>query len=250
MNLIDEGRGPAVVLLHGCPGTLTFLAPLVEALSPTRRVIAPELPGYGASPPLEGPYSFDRVQALLEDLLLARGVRECALVGHSAGAYRAIGLALGSTRVRATHLVTLGGLAGLDPEVRAAFRQFADLARQGFDFRPMWLGRMAAPGFAERFPQRVGEVMSWIDAAPRAVLAAELDALAGGADHRPRLGELAIPVTARVGEHDAATPPVCSEEIARGVRRGELQVVRGCGHALLHEDREATVRAVATALSP
>jgi len=162
MNLIDEGKGPAVVLLHGCPGTLTFLAPLVEALSPTRRVIAPELPGYGASPPLEGPYSFDRVQAMLEDLLLARGVRECALVGHSAGAYRAIGLALGSTRVRATHLVTLGGLAGLDPEVRAAFRQFADLARQGFDFRPMWLGRMAAPGFAERFPQRVGEVMSWM----------------------------------------------------------------------------------------
>lgn len=250
MNLIDKGQGPAVVLLHGCPGTLAFLAPLVEALSPTRRVLAPELPGYGGSPPLEGPYSFERVRTMLEDLLVGRGIRECALVGHSAGAYRAIGLALGSTRVRATHLVTLGGIAGFDPEVRAAFHQFADLARQGFDFRPMWLGRMAAPGFAERFPQHVAEVMSWIDAAPRAALAAELDALADGADYRPRLAELAMPVTARVGEHDAAAPPVCSEEIARGVRHGELQVVAGCGHALLHEDREGTVRAVVKALSP
>ena len=137
----------------------------------------------------------------------------------------------------------------MDDDARDAYRQFAAMVRAGLDFGSMWLDRFTAPGFSGRFPSRVEGIMAWIDAAPREVLAAELEAFGGAPDLRPRLGDIAVPVTARVGEFDVATPRTCSEDIVRGVRRGELQIVAGCGHALLDEDREATVDAVAGAIA-
>lgn len=247
MHLHETGTGPAVILIHGCPSTTACLGPLALALSGAHRVLVADLPGYGKSPPLAGRYSLERVQAQLEDELLARDVRELVAVGYSAGAYRALALAF-SQRVRVRSVVSLAGIAGIDPEARDSFRQFAQLARTGFDFRPTWLGRMTGPGFAERHPEAVADVMNWIDAAPREVLAAELDAFADSEDLRPRLRDLDVPVLARVGEFDQAAPLACSEAIAHGARRGELQVAAGCGHALLYED-EATVDAVVRAVS-
>jgi pimeloyl-ACP methyl ester carboxylesterase len=240
----ESGSGPAVLLLHGSPSTSASLEPLAERLSASRRVLVPDLPGYAAAQPLPEPYSYDRVRAILEEELVALGVSEVAVVGHSAGGYRALALALDARRVRVTAIVTLGGIAGVDDDARDAYRQFAAMMRAGLDFGAMWLDRFTAPGFAARFPSRASGVMAWMSAAPREVLAAELEAFGGAPDLRPRLGEIAVPVTARVGALDVATPPACSEDIVRRVQHGRLQVVPGCGHALVDEDREGTVEAV------
>ncbi len=225
------------------------LDPLAEALAPLHRVLVPHLPGYGKSPPLECPYSIARVGSLLEEALASRGVSECSIVGFSGGAYRALALALGATALRVTSLVTLAGLAGYDEDVRAAFRMTARMLRNGADLRPMWLSRMTAPGFARKFPHHVAEVMAWLDAASHEVLAAEMDAFADAEDLRPKLASLQIPITARVGALDAATPPSFSAAIVQSVRNGHLQVVPGCGHALLYEDLPATVQAVQAAIA-
>jgi pimeloyl-ACP methyl ester carboxylesterase/predicted ester cyclase len=243
MHISEYGRGPAVVLLHGAPSTRASLAPLVEALAPVRRVLVPDLPGYGATPPVSGRYSVEAVNRLLEDALLARGVREAAVVGFSGGAYRAFGLAV-SGRVRLTHLVSLGGFAGLDPDGRKGLREAAALARTGFDFHPVWLARMMGPGAPARFPAEAAEVLQWLDCVPMEVLIAELEAFAEAPDYRPALAQLRIPITARVGAADAAAPPAWSRAICAAAPSAVLQIVDGCGHALLYEDRDATVRAV------
>jgi pimeloyl-ACP methyl ester carboxylesterase len=182
---------------------------------------------------------------LLERELAVRGITKVAVVGHSAGAYRAFALAL-SGRITVTRVVSLGGMAGYDAPVRAAFRKFAGMVREGHDLRPMWLARMASPGFGENEPAGAAEVMSWILAAPPAVLADELDAFGEAEDLRPRLRDLAIPILARVGARDEAVPIAFSQDIVKNARRARLQIVAGCGHALFHEDRRATVEAVAT----
>ena len=192
-------------------------------------------------------YAIPRVTALLARELAARGVAEAALVGHSAGAYRAFALAL-SGQVTVTHIVSVAGVAGYDADVRAAFRDFARIVREDGDLRPLWLPRMAGPDFAETFPEDAADVMAWLDAAPRSVLAAELDAFADAEDLRPRLHELTIPITARVGESDRATPVALSRSIVENATHATLQIVAGCGHALFYDDREATVEAIAAAL--
>jgi pimeloyl-ACP methyl ester carboxylesterase len=98
MHIREVGAGPAVLLLHGCPATTRGFEPLVKRLSPWRRVLVVDLPGYGASPPLDGPYTLARVEDLLVGELLARGVHELSVVGHSGGAYRALSPATTSVR--------------------------------------------------------------------------------------------------------------------------------------------------------
>jgi pimeloyl-ACP methyl ester carboxylesterase len=185
---------------------------------------------------------------MLEDELLTRGIEEVAVLGFSAGAYRALALALDSTRVRVTSLAMVGGVAGFDDDVRERYRQLAGMVREGFDFVPVWLGLMAAPGFAQRFPQHVHELLAWVHAAPSEVLAQELDAFANCPDLRPRLGELRVPTLARVGALDQTAPEAWSRAITDQVAESELQVVPGCGHALFYEDCEATTEAVLQAL--
>ena len=46
---------PALLLLHGFPGSADYFRGIVPALSQAAFLIAPDLPGYGASDPLPSP---------------------------------------------------------------------------------------------------------------------------------------------------------------------------------------------------
>ncbi len=241
----DHGKGSAVVLIHGMPSTTKFFASAVETLSRAHRVLVPELPGYGRTPPIDRGYTFPLVQAMLEDDLLRRGITRPVVVGYSGGAYRALALAF-SSRVAVAGVVSLAGLAGLDPEARAGFRAQAGLLRRDGvgDFRASWLARMAAPGFANGHPAEAEDILSWLDCTSARSLAEELDAIASAEDLRPLLAGLKVPVLAIAGALDAAVPCGWSEAIASAVPNGELRVVPGCGHALLYEDPLETTEAL------
>lgn len=87
------GVGPPLLLLHGTPSSRREWEPLRSRLIPHRRVIAPDLPGFGASPRLEGAVlPRDWVQPIAE-LLESLGVGRCAVVGSSMGGWTALELA-------------------------------------------------------------------------------------------------------------------------------------------------------------
>lgn len=49
ISFIDEGEGTTILLLHGAPFTSLGYMRVIDHLRPTYRVIAPDLPGFGAS---------------------------------------------------------------------------------------------------------------------------------------------------------------------------------------------------------
>ena len=84
----DEGGGsePPLLFVHGIP-TWSFLwRDVAPAFADDRRVIAPDLAGYGESSMYDG---FDRSiraqEAVLEALLDELGIDACAFVGHDIG---------------------------------------------------------------------------------------------------------------------------------------------------------------------
>src|SRR5258708_23137977 len=82
----DTGRGALVVLIHGSPGSARVWQPVTEQLAPRFRVIAPNLPGYGATtrPPAGLPSDSGHAARLIEALL--DGMKPPAVVaGHSYG---------------------------------------------------------------------------------------------------------------------------------------------------------------------
>lgn len=105
----DTGRGPLVVLIHGSPGSGRAWQPVTERLAPRFRVIAPNLPGYGATtrrppglPPDNG-HAARLIEALLDGM-----EPPAVLAGHSYGGVLALLLARRGT-------VKPGALALFEP---------------------------------------------------------------------------------------------------------------------------------------
>src|SRR4051812_17883714 len=121
MNILDLGRGPVVVLLHGTASAARDWQPVVDRLVATHRLLVFDQPGYGGSPPDE-PTTIARLDDAIADHVRDRaGPRVAAIVGASAGAYRAFDL-VARHRLDTEVVISLGGLANLDDAGRAAHR--------------------------------------------------------------------------------------------------------------------------------
>ena len=79
-----DGEGSPVVMVHGLGGTSNTFQPLLAALAGFR-VVRPDFPGSGRSPPPPQPITLALL--LIESALSHLGVGRAHLVGHSFGAF-------------------------------------------------------------------------------------------------------------------------------------------------------------------
>jgi pimeloyl-ACP methyl ester carboxylesterase len=89
LNVVDEGEGPAVLLVHGFPDDHTVWRKQIPMLvAAGYRVIAPDTRGCGESeiPARLGGYKIDRLVADLAGVLDALGIDKVRLVAHDWGA--------------------------------------------------------------------------------------------------------------------------------------------------------------------
>jgi pimeloyl-ACP methyl ester carboxylesterase len=211
--------------------------------------VAPtELSSEHPSVPVFSYTPFELTTAALRDALAEAGVRRAALVGYSLGGRRALELALsGAFEIACVYLLSTF-TASPSEEVREAYRGYAELARSDADLRPAVRDLYLPPDYAAAHPDIHEEVTDWVYACPRDVFARELEAVAEMPDLGPRLHEIEAPVIARVGALDIAAPADWSRAIVEAVPRGRLELVEGCGHVLLYEDRQATIASVLRAV--
>jgi pimeloyl-ACP methyl ester carboxylesterase len=79
------GEGPLVVLIHGITGRSAQWEPVIENLSGSRTVLAPDLLGHGESAKPRGDYSLGAYASGVRDVMLALGHERATVVGHSLG---------------------------------------------------------------------------------------------------------------------------------------------------------------------
>ena len=98
---------PPVLLLHGLGATNASMLPLLADLSSDHRVLAPDLPGFGATAAPPGPYNPAWFAAWVEAFQSVTGSRGAVLVGNSLGGRIALECGLTHPRsVRALVLLT------------------------------------------------------------------------------------------------------------------------------------------------
>jgi haloalkane dehalogenase len=82
----DQGAGPAVLLLHGWPTSSYLWRNVMPAIARRNRVVAMDLPGFGASAkPLGRHYGFATFSSAIDGLLAELGIDQVALGGHDLG---------------------------------------------------------------------------------------------------------------------------------------------------------------------
>jgi pimeloyl-ACP methyl ester carboxylesterase len=128
--VLEGGDGPPVVLLHGQGGWSGMWLPVVADLVTTHRVVAPDLPGLGASEVPDGPPDAARVLAWLDALIQRTCPAPPALVGVSLGASIAARFAIAHPdRLSRLVLVGAGSLARFRPAPGVALALIRFVAR-------------------------------------------------------------------------------------------------------------------------
>jgi len=120
--VLEGGDGPPVVLLHGPGGYAAHWMRVIPGLVATHRVVAPDLPGHGASEVSDGLLDAERVLAWLGELIEHSCMSPPALVGQLLGGAIAARFALKRAgRVSRLVLIDTFGLAPFDPAPEFGF---------------------------------------------------------------------------------------------------------------------------------
>ncbi len=113
VHLKDQGRGPAILLVHGTLGDLSDWDGWAAALSSRYRVLRLDLPGFGLTGPVRsGNYSVDRHLSLVDGLMDELGIERFAIAGISYGGLVAFRYA--ATRTDRVTALILANSAGIE----------------------------------------------------------------------------------------------------------------------------------------
>lgn len=230
----DGGAGDPVVLLHAFPLHGGMWEPQATALAGSRRVFAPDYPGFGhaAGEPVpalpEIGYYAEALRELLDRLELERVV----LGGISMGGYVAFA-ALRSFPERISALVLADTNPAPDTEEarRGRNETAARVAEGGVEALPdLMLGRLLSEHTRRERPQTVEQVRRMmLESSPDGVVAA-LGALRERPDSTPLLGEIRVPTLVIGGEEDALSPPERMAEMADAIPQSRHVVLSEAGH--------------------
>ena len=112
-SVLEGGEGPPVVLLHGPVAFGAAWLRVLPGLAALWRVVAPDLPGHGASGTFAEPLDADRVLGWLDDLIGTTCAMPPVLVGHTLGG--AIAARFGAKRSDDIAGLVLVDTLGLQP---------------------------------------------------------------------------------------------------------------------------------------
>jgi len=93
MHQVRRGTGKPLLLIHGLGGSWRSWTPVLDALAAQRAVIAIDLPGFGATPPLPGEVSIATLADAVTAFLRAEDLIGVDVVGSSMGARLVLELA-------------------------------------------------------------------------------------------------------------------------------------------------------------
>jgi 2-hydroxy-6-oxonona-2,4-dienedioate hydrolase len=216
----EAGSGPAVVLVHGLGVSGRYLLPTARALAARdRRVLVPDLPGFGLSMRPPRPLRLEEQSALLERLAGAVGVERATFLGNSFGCQVVTHLAAARPEL-VERLILVGPTvdASARNAVRQAWRLLLDARRE-----PPELVRLVASDY--------------LRAGPVTVAATAAEALRDRIEDTARRVE--APTLVVRGSRDPLVPHRWAERLAAAFPAGSLHVVEGAPHAVNYVAPEA-----------
>jgi pimeloyl-ACP methyl ester carboxylesterase len=247
IRYLSGGEGEPIVMLHGLFAEKDHWVEFARPLTGKYRVIAPDLPGFGASGRRDDArYNYDAQVDRLVEFLDALGLQRVHLAGNSMGGTLAVLFALKHPQ-RVASVALVGSPHGIRSPSPSAMDRLIDAGHA-----PLVVGN------AEEFDQMMDLVFSARPFLPYPVLhASRADAIArSGSNVRlwrdqladrylldARIGELAAPLLVLWGDADRVFDVSGARVIAARLPHARVDVLPSLGHLPMMEAPRATAQA-------
>jgi pimeloyl-ACP methyl ester carboxylesterase len=246
-KVLDAG-GASILFVHGAGLDHTvWPLPMRYFARHGRNVLGVDLPGHGRSegPPLE---TIEAMGDWLVAVLDAAGLGQAAFVGHSMGSLVTLA-AVGRHPVRARALVLIGASAPMPVHEHLLSAARAN-AHGAIDMLNIWghsqagqIGGVGAPGL-----WKTGSALRlWEQAAP-GVIYTDLKACNDYKEGPAHAAKITCPALVIIGDRDVMTPPSAGRKLASVIVGARTTVIRNSGHAMLEEQPNAVLDALAELL--
>jgi pimeloyl-ACP methyl ester carboxylesterase len=238
----EGGQGETILLLHGFGASGDSWNQLAATLTKKHRMIAPDLPGWGASTRIEGesygyPTQLERLQNLVQELKLDR----FHLMGHSMGGFLAAAYAARFPE----RVITLGLLCphGMSEPVPS------DLALS-LEHGDNWLVVSSAEGFQRllnnlfvKRPFIPGPIIKYLAQIAVRNTTKSRQIFDEMQTNEPplvqRLPQIKAPALIVWGDQDRVLHVSSAGLFKDNLKQAELVIVKGCGHMPLMEQTRA-----------
>jgi pimeloyl-ACP methyl ester carboxylesterase len=239
-NYVELGEGHPIVFVHGLSGAWQNWLEQLPYFARSHRVIAVDLPGFGASPMPPWDISIPAYGHFVRDFCERIGVERGTLVGNSMGGFIATEVAIAeAARVDKLVLVSAAGITW----ARARREPAAMLGRVGRAAAPLLLRfqlsglrrrgiRKRAFGGVFHDPNSLRRELLWENVVPALQSEGYFDAMTSlvGYDIRDRLEEIDDPTLIVWGRNDRVVPVPAALAYERRIPGSELHIFDRTGH--------------------
>ena len=230
-----EGKGPALILIHGIGAARDAWRFMVPRLREHFTVITYDLRGHGVSPMPDGEFGLDELVADLERVRQRSGFEKAHFAGHSLGGQ----IAPAYARQYPGHVLCLGLLS------TAAFRNEDDSAKVWGVVRamqengiPQVLETLTARWFTDDYiaanPDLVARRLKQVVETDPGVFM-NVFRIYAGTEMGPWLHDITAPSLVLTGENDGGCNPRLNKLIAAALPLSELVILPRYKHSILVE---------------
>jgi 3-oxoadipate enol-lactonase len=231
------GDGPApVVFVHGMCQSSVFWQPTLDQLPTGFSGYAVDLPGFGESANIPGPFSIEGHADAVADFIRSHAPHDAVLVGNSMG-----GVVCQMLAIRHPGLIGKLVLVASGPNVPdvSAGLAAADKAESG-----PWDEATALAYVGNFFARPPADLAPYVAAALQATRDARSQSMRSSArtDLRDRLPSITVPTLIVQGEQDRGRTPEVGALMASLIPNATLHIVPGAGHTPMLEDPDLWTR--------
>ncbi len=249
IHYVDEGSGPAVLLIHGFGGHTFSYRHQIADLSRDHRVVALDLLGYGYSGRTKGAdYSLTAQAGRVLGLMNVLGIERASLVGHSMGGAVAMRVAAGHPD-RVERLALVASVSG---EALPRFRGLRFMRPLLPLMTHIAVDRILRASFSD--PSKITTEVRDAYTAPMRIRGS-MDGLHrmmadAKRDEEIRFERITQPTLILWGEDERLLPGFMIDRLRQRLPRAELVTVIAAGHELLEEQPTACNRVLREFLAP
>jgi pimeloyl-ACP methyl ester carboxylesterase len=218
-----EGKGQALLLLHGWANSLDIWDVVLPGLMSHFTVFRLDFPGFGQSQLPREAWGTEEYADFTEKFILKMKIARPIIVGHSFGGR--VGIVLASRKEKTMKKLVLVGAAGVTHDLEQKRTIITKAAKAGKAvFSLPILSRFAGTA-RQKFYEKIGS-SDYLKAGP--LKETYLKVIAQ--DLRPLLSKITVPTLVLWGEKDTEAPVAAARIIKNEVKNARLVIFGDSGH--------------------